>query len=394
MNSLEALERSLRELRPAVERYVTRDRVRRYVAALADTPAPSTAACAIRLPVLRRLLQEDGAFDGGRFHLDGDFGGVGSAVILTGSSDANKPLWYFAHLDTISYLVLPPDGERAPLVPFCVHLMRDGASEAHAYRYSVDSNRYVVIAKGRLESEAGAAFFRPHDRIHSLRPGDRVAPVSPFREKGEDGIFAGLMDNAGGAAALAVAAPVLAQAGVEALFAFPDEEEGPLGNGNQTIGRGGSRIAGLLPVPNLAIIADVQQAGGEPDADVRSGVENSTRLGGGAVLAEFSSLARGAVTPPDVYALARRVADLLRDFGVRIQESNNAYSSRSDDVGVMLRTPNILLLGFPGFNRHFDRGEPRAHLDDLVHLAKTLVYMSAVSPCLAERRRALFGTTL
>jgi hypothetical protein len=82
---------------------------------------------------------------------------------------------------------------------------------------------------------------------------------------------------------------------------------------------------------------------------------------------------------------------LMRDLGVKIQESNNAYSSRSDDVSVMLKTPNILLLGFPGFNRHFDRGEPRAHLDDVVDLAKAVVYMSALRPCFTKRRRELLG---
>jgi len=199
------------------------------------------------------------------------------------------------------------------------------------------------------------------------------------------------MDNAGGVAALAVAAPVLAEAGVEAMLAFPDEEEGPVGMGNQTMCRGSARIAALLPPPKLAIIADVQQGGGDPDADTRGGVENSTRLGAGAVLSEFSSLARGAVTPFDVYGAARRMADVIADFGVRVQESNNAYSSRSDDVSVMMKTPNVLLLGYPGFNRHFDQGLPRAHLDDVTHLAKAVVYASALGPVLERRRVAMLG---
>ena len=123
------------------------------------------------------------------------------------------------------------------------------------------------------------------------------------------------------------------------MLAFPDEEEGPVGAGNQTMCRGSSRIAGLLPPPKLAIVADVQQGGGDPDADTRGGVENATRLGAGAVLSEFSSLARGAVTPFGLYGLARRMADVIAGFGVRVQELNNAYSSRSDDVSVMLKTP-------------------------------------------------------
>jgi hypothetical protein len=190
-------------------------------------------------------------------------------------------------------------------------------------------------------------------------------------------------------AALAVAAPVLAQAGVEALLALPDEEEGPKGAGSQVMGRGGSRIVSLLPAPELAIVADVQQAGGGPDAHTEGGIENTTRLGDGAVLAEFSSLARGAVTPPHLYALARATIGPLARLGVRVQASNNAYTSRSDDVSVLLKTPNILLLGFPGFNRHFDRGEPRANLNDVVDLAKAAVYYAALRPLLRELQRRL-----
>ena len=45
---------------------------------------------------------------------------------------------------------------------------------------------------------------------------------------------------------------------------------------------------------------------------------------------------------------------------------------------MMLKTPNILLLGFPGFNRHFDLGEPTANIHDLVNLAKAMVYFAAL----------------
>jgi hypothetical protein len=379
MSDPPTLEAALTALRPRVDRYVTADRVRRYLSALVDTPAPSTAAGAMRVPVLNRLLAADGAFDTRRLRLDPDFGGVGSPVIFTGGAGVEKPFWAFAHLDTISYLVQPEQGGRTPLVPYCVHLMRDGECSANAYRYDLESNRYCVVAEGKIESSDGSPYFRPGNPGVQLRPGDL----------GQGGLFTGLMDNAGGVAALAVAAPVLAEAGVEALLAFPDEEEGPVGAGNQTMCRGSSRIVGLLPPPKLAIVADVQQGGGDPDADTRGGVENSTRLGGGAVLAEFSSLARGAVTPFGLYGLARHMADVIAGFDVRVQESNNAYSSRSDDVSVMLKTPNVLLLGYPGFNRHFDRGLPRAHLDDVMNLAKTVVYASALGPIFEQRRAAM-----
>ena len=267
--------------------------------------------------------------------------------------------------------------------------MNDGECSANAYRYDFESNRYRVVAEGRIESSSGSPFFRGMTPGAQLRPGDRIAPLSAFSDLGQGGLFTGLMDNAGGVAALAVAAPVLAEAGVEAMLAFPDEEEGPVGAGNQTMCRGSARIANLLPPPKLAIIADVQQGGGGPDADTRGGVENSTRLGGGAVLSEFSSLARGAVTAFGLYGTARHMADVIAGFGVRVQELNNAYSSRSDDVSVMMRTPNVLLLGYPGFNRHFDQGLPRAHLDDVMKSAKAVVYASVLGPIFEHRRAAM-----
>jgi hypothetical protein len=49
-----------------------------------------------------------------------------------------------------------------------------------------------------------------------------------------------------------------------------------------------------------------------------------------------------------------------------------------------LKTPNILLLGFPGFDRHFDRAVPSANLFDIADLAKALVYVSALTPALVE----------
>jgi hypothetical protein len=377
---LERLTADLEALRPLVEAHVTAERVRRYMQAIADLPAPSTAAAALRTPQLRRLLAEDGALDLPGLHLHASFAGSASTVILTGSPDWHKPLWYMAHLDVLSYLVQPRSGERYPLVPFGYHLMADGSREARVWRYDLAANRYRVAASGALESEDGRPFFRPEDATVTLGPGDRVVFFTRYSEDPASGTFTGHVDNAGAVAALAVAAPVLARAGIEALLGFPDEEEGPQGAGSQMMGRGGSRIIDALPPPELAIVADVQQAGGEPDADTHGGIENTIRLGRGAVLAEFSSLARGAVTPPHLYALARHASQALAGQGVRIQESNNAYTSRSDDVSVLLKTPNILLLGFAGFNRHFDRGLPRANLDDLVDLARTMVYFAALRP--------------
>ena len=374
------LSEKLREMQPGVDAYITPERIARYLTAIADTPAPSTAASAMRAPVLRDLLSSDGALKDGQLVLDSNFRNTASTVLIAGDRSAQKPLWYFAHMDTISYLTRPFDGDRFPLVPFCYHLTVSGTRQAQAYRYDLLNERYAVVDEGWIESESGKAFFRSKNQSARLRPGDRVVPVTPCLPH-EDGRWTGHFDNAGGVCALAVAAPLLAEAGINALFAFPDEEEGPTGSGNQIMGRGGSRIIDQLAPPDLAIIADMQQAGIPLNAEeMTSEPENSVRIGEGAVLSEFSSLARGAVTPPSLYALAQHFIDLLPGLGTKVQESNNIYTSRSDDISVMLKTPNILLLGFPGINRHFDLASPQAALSDIVDLSKVLVYAAMLQP--------------
>ncbi|MEP7457452.1 hypothetical protein [Phyllobacterium sp. SB3] len=374
------LSEQLRGMQPGVDAYITPERVARYLTAIADTPAPSTAASAMRAPVLQQLLNGDGALNNGQLVLDSNFRNTASTVMIAGDQSGSMPIWYFAHLDTISYLTRPFDGRRFPLVPFCYHLTVGGRRLAQAYRYDLLNERYSVVDEGWIESESGKAFFRSTDQLTRLRPGDRVVPVTPCRPQA-DGYWTGHFDNAGGVTALAVAAPLLAEAGVNALFAFPDEEEGPTGSGNQVMGRGGSRIIDQLAPPDLAIIADMQQAGTPLGMDeMMSEPKNSVRMGEGAVLSEFSSLARGAVTPPSLYALAQHLVHLLPGLGTKVQESNNTYTSRSDDISVMLKTPNILLLGFPGINRHFDLASPQAALSDIVDLSKVLVYAAMLQP--------------
>ena len=373
---LSGLAAEISGLLPAVDRHITPERVARYLRAISDTPAPSTAASAMRGPILRKLLQADGAL-GDRLVLDCNFANTGSTVVITGRSSETKPLWYFAHLDTISYLVVPSEGERQSLIPFCYHLTQEGRRHALCYRYDLQKVSYAVVSKGFIESEAGHPFFRSTDSAFRAQSGDRIVPVATCAPAA-DGHWTGHFDNAGGVAALAVAAPVLAGAGFDAMLAFPDEEEGPIGSGNQVIGRGGSRVIDGFAPPDLAVIVDMQQSG--EGSDATAGPSNSVRLGNGAVLSEFSSLGRGAVTPPHLFALARRLVGLIADHDVRVQEPRNSYTSRSDDVSVMLKTPNILLLGFRGLDRHFDTGLPKANVGDIVNLSKALVYMALLRP--------------
>ena len=140
-------------------------------------------------------------------------------------------------------------------------MIQDGKRFAVAYRFVSSNSRYEIVAHGFLESEDAHPFFRPESGDFKLQPGDRIVFSTSYQEDPLTGNFTAHIDNAGGVAALLAAAPVLAAAKVEALIAFPDEEEGPPGSGNQMMGRGSARIVNLLPVPELVIVSDVQQAG-------------------------------------------------------------------------------------------------------------------------------------
>ena len=66
---LSKLDADVERLRPIVDAYITGERMARYLKAIADTPAPSTAASAMRAPVLRELLEADKAL-GSRLALE------------------------------------------------------------------------------------------------------------------------------------------------------------------------------------------------------------------------------------------------------------------------------------------------------------------------------------
>jgi hypothetical protein len=246
----EALASEVERLRPLVDEYITADRVRAYLRAISDVPAPSTAASALRAPILKQLLAADSALTHPRLHFKSNFERTGSTVILTGSESSAKPLWYFAHLDTISYLIQPRRGERYPLVPFGYHMVRDGERAALVYRFELEERRYRAVSTGKIFTEAEVPYFRPDVPNVDLRPGDRVVFRAPYREDRTSGDFTAHIDNAGAVAALAVAAPVIARVGVDALLAFPDEEEGPHGSATRLLDAEAAASSTFSALPN------------------------------------------------------------------------------------------------------------------------------------------------
>jgi hypothetical protein len=54
----------------------------------------------------------------------------------------------------------------------------------------------------------------------------------------------------------------------------------------------------------------------------------------------------------------------------------------------MLQSNRLVVLGYPGINRHFDQGLPTVNLHDLVNLARALVVIGTmVSPIALTMRQ-------
>jgi hypothetical protein len=94
------------------------------------------------------------------------------------------------------------------------------------------------------------------------------------------------------------------------------------------------------------------------------------------------------VTPPQLLAFQRELARFLAGRGILLRE-HTGYVSRSDCVSAMLATPNVALIGYPGAYSHF-ADTPRAHIDDLVHLARVIAVYLLVAQSPEWRERYLF----
>ncbi len=369
-----------------LEQVVTRERATRYCFALSDMPGPSGTARFGRGRTLVRLLEGDGLLHG--LTLDLDYRGTGNLVLTTGRRPA-KPVWIAAHLDQCSYLIDRREGGRYRLVPNCYHMIRAGAVAARALEFG-PSGEPRVCAEGWLRTEANGAevFFESATPSDAVRRGMRVI-VSPGTAHLPDGGITGSFDDAFGCGALARAAAAVAPYQPDALFAFTDEEEGSVGVGNQSFARGGSRLVNRVPrdeLPDFGIAVDAHEA--EDMVDGRGA--SNVHPGEGACFGEASSRARGAVTPPPLYAFERDLAAYLDGHGIRLRENLDGYVSRSDCVALMTVTPNVALVGFLLSHRHFD-GLPRAHPDDLVHLGRSLAVWSLIAQSEEWRATYLHG---
>ena len=252
------------------------------------------------------------------------------------------------------------------MIPYCNH----GAEIEHAaigLRYEPSANKLQQIAEGVIKNVNHGDDVVPHFFAikGSVQPGDRIVYHHPLKIEGD--IARGSLDNSAGATACLLAALALCQVApaVPVAFVFTDEEEGPPAS-NSTFGRGARRLSGMFDSPDLCVVVDGHD------------VSQQCSIGDGAVFAEKASPSKGGgIVPPHVYATFRLLAHDMVARGVDVTE-NLGHVSRSDDVACIEVTPNILLLGYPVSDPHFNQAVPAVSLSDILNLSKA-IYRTAIA---------------
>ena len=359
---------------------------------VADCYAPSLTVRYTRGPVIAALMsaaQEEG--NAGPFVFHRNYLSTGNVGLELGS-EQRKPAWAMAHLDIISFLTGEYRDGRYELTPFCSIRNGPGAREALALVFDAEHGEMRPAATGKLIIEEGdrrSLFFATEQ--DDLLPGTRVVYATDAEWDEASGIVYGCVDNAASCVSLLLAAMVLSLYEAEALLLLTDEEEGPVTLGNQAFSRGSARLLHRVTpdqLPNLITVSDIH----EDIVDLAQGTLNVERFeqqaGKGAVFGSHAFHAAGGVTPPSLMHFQHELSRYLQGHGIRLR-SNSGFISRSDCVSAMMATQHIALLGFPGAFSHF-ADTPRAHIDDIVDLAKVLVVYLLLAQSPAWRERYLF----
>lgn len=369
-----------------LDRIITPVRAFALFKTIADTYAPTLTVRYTRAPVIEQILtqasQEGVCGDGITFYRNFQTSGN---VALTLGREQRKPIWSMAHLDIISFLTGTYTDGRYRLTPYCEARQTPGTRPALALNYSLATGAMEQVAEGWLHSEAQGHFFETP--VADLPPATRVVYSSVAEWDQSSGMVYGTVDDAFGAAALVLSTLVLSHYPVDALVLLTDEEEGVVAPGPQAFARASTRLLNRMPpdlLPDLITISDLH----EEVSDLQQKRLNASRFGQGALFAAFASGARGGVTPPHLLAFERELAAYLAQRNVRLHE-NMGYVSRSDCVSAMLATPNVALIGFPAAYSHFIE-TPRAHIDDLVALAKSLAVFTLIAQDASWREQFLF----
>ena len=376
------IEQALRpysDLFERMETVITPEAAFRVFQQLADTYAPTLTARYTRGLTIQRIMEDMQGVGSLRdkLLLDLNFRRTGNVAITLGTQ-AVKPIWVFAHLDNISYLTGPKVDGLYALTAFHEPRISDGERDGVALGYDDSSQRLRIIAEGMIiTSQAGThSEFRTEEA--DLPPATRVVFQTEASWDGSTGMLYGSVDDAFGCAALVMCAIVLSSFDVDALIVLTDEEEGVVGVGNTAFARGSQRMISRTDpneLPSIMSVTDLHEI--SPSVDDNGEVIEVPGCGEGALFAGFASGTRGGVTPPHVLAAMREVSGWINGKGILLRE-NQSYVSRSDCMSAMMATQNVILMGFPGAYSHFDK-TPRAHIDDLVALSKSLTVLIAAA---------------
>jgi hypothetical protein len=354
----------------ALERLVTGEAYFEIFQQLSDNYSPTLTVSRVQGPLVERILA-NGAGDPERIALDRNARRSGSISVRIG---ARQPaLWLSAHADICSYLTGPWDGTGYPLTPFCTHRAMSGARPAMALAAPCGEGPLERLIEGQMISlPTGAVRFECNRDDLPLQT--RVVHHLAAAWDRASGHVTGFLDNEAGSAALLLAAQVLSHFDANVLMLLNDEEEGPVDKGNQGFSRAANRLLHRTPLsehPNYAIVID----GHGQEEQLKHNA--ATNFGKGASFAGLSSNARGAVTPPQLLAFTRELADWLRPRGINMFE-HSAYVGRSDDISLLQFTPNVSIIGYPSAYAHFEQ-TPVSYMSDLVNLTKTLVLLSLIA---------------
>jgi len=347
----------------ALCQWTSEKRTKETLLALMKRPAPSQMGADLRGRYIEETLRQWGTLnhDGVAWHRD--WKGTGNGVLQLGDSNA-VPIWFLAHWDTIGFMVGPYQEEMGyRLTPFFHHFMTSGQEPGIVFGYSESTGEVGVVTKGTIIG-GDPAYFRPKDQDVELVPGMRVAFDCPAEDLGS-GFLRGQLDDALGCAAQMLAAGFLAdKGGVPALFAFTDEEEGPVATGTTSFSRGSARLIHRLPPPQAAFVSDCHRVGANGQGP---------QMGDGALACEFASAAKGGVTPPWLWVETMRYMKQYQRW-VKLHVNTHGSCSRSDCIRLMEVTPNILLwsAAAPG-GRHFHGGANTCSISDVAHLARAMV---------------------
>lgn len=333
--------------------------VERHFKEIADTLAPSQSVKYTRGPVIKKIIQE---YKLKNAVMDTDYLETGNGMFY--SIQSQPSILFIAHLDQISYLV-DTEVRRGVwrLIPYCKHLSQLSVP-AVALRFDLTEKRYKKAASGILLSDNDKDKLVPYFKAETgnLESGDRIVYEYPLSVEGD--LAKGIIDDAAGVTACLIAGIALFKTFPKSNvgFVFSEEEEGPTEN-LQYFARGVRRLMRKIPTPDICIIIDGHGGGG------------GDSLGKGTFYTEKTSGGVATVTPPELFLQLKELAKDIKSLGINMFEDTGRVS-RSDDIPCLEVTPNVLSVGYPSINRHFDVGPPAVSISDLVNLAKVIFWMS------------------